>query len=182
MTLGLESWTLARPEIFLAAVTLLLLVYGVVRGEVATPFVSAATSVVLLVTAALLFAPYQEGTAFASLFLVDRLTATMKALVLIGASVAVLMSRAYFEQAEEFSWKLTDALSNGSPSDVQKIAHKFKGSSATCGFNAVASLAASLEKMGAENKLEHAAEHLEECTQTVNRGRKYLETTLEFTL
>ena len=90
--------------------------------------------------------------------------------------------RAYFEQAEEFSWKLTDALSNGSPSDVQKIAHKFKGSSATCGFNAVASLAASLEKMGAENKLEHAAEHLEECTQTVNRGRKYLETTLEFTL
>ena len=40
MILGLESWTLARPELFLAAVTALLLIYGVVRGEVATPFVS----------------------------------------------------------------------------------------------------------------------------------------------
>lgn len=103
MVVGLESWTLARPELFLAAASLLLLIYGVVRGEVATPFVSVATSVVLLVTAVLLFAPYREGTAFASLFIVDRLTATMKALVLIGAAVAVLMSRAYFEQAK--AWR-----------------------------------------------------------------------------
>ncbi|MCF8532149.1 MAG: NADH-quinone oxidoreductase subunit NuoN [Reyranella sp.] len=112
MTIGLESWTLARPEIFLAAATLLLLVYGVVRGEVATPFVSIATSAVLLITAVLIFAPYREGTAFASLFLVDRLTATMKALVLIGASVAVLMSRAYFEQAKawRFEYPLLVAL------------------------------------------------------------------------
>ena len=55
MILGLESWVLARPEIFLAAATALLLIYGVVRGEVATPFVSVMTSVVLLVTAALLW-------------------------------------------------------------------------------------------------------------------------------
>lgn len=103
MVVGLESWTLARPELFLAASAMLLLIYGVVRGEVATPFVSVATSVVLLVTAVLLFAPYREGTAFASLFIVDRLTATMKALVLIGAAVAVLMSRAYFEQAK--AWR-----------------------------------------------------------------------------
>ena len=103
MVVGLESWTLARPELFLAAASLLLLMYGVVRGEVATPFVSVATSVVLLVTTVLLFAPYREGTAFASLFIVDRLTATMKALVLIGAAVAVLMSRAYFEQAK--AWR-----------------------------------------------------------------------------
>ena len=45
MLVGLESWTLARPEIFLAAATGLLLIYGVMRGEVATPFVSAATSI-----------------------------------------------------------------------------------------------------------------------------------------
>ena len=99
MVVGLESWTLARPELFLAVSALLLLVYGVVRGEVATPFISVVTSVVLVATAALLFAPYQEGTAFASLFIVDRLTATMKAMVLVGAAVAVLMSRAYFEHA-----------------------------------------------------------------------------------
>ena len=103
MVVGLESWTLARPELFLAASAMLLLLYGVVRGEVATPFVSVATSVALLATAVLLFAPYREGTAFSSLFIVDRLTATMKALVLIGAAVAVLMSRAYFEQAK--AWR-----------------------------------------------------------------------------
>ena len=74
MMLGLESWTLALPEIFLAAVTALLLIYGVLRGEVATPFVSVATSLALLAPAVLLFVPYREGTAFASLFIVDRLT------------------------------------------------------------------------------------------------------------
>ena len=43
MVVGLESWTLARPELFLAAVTALLLIYGVVRGEASTAFVSVAT-------------------------------------------------------------------------------------------------------------------------------------------
>jgi NADH-quinone oxidoreductase subunit N len=112
MILGLESWVLARPEIFLAAATALLLIYGVVRGEVATPFVSVMTSVVLLVTAVLLFMPYREGTAFASLFIVDRLTTTMKALVLVGSAIAILMSRAYFEQVKawRFEYPLLVAL------------------------------------------------------------------------
>jgi NADH-quinone oxidoreductase subunit N len=112
MVIGLESWTLARPELFLAAATALLLVYGVVRGEVATNFVALATSAALLATAALLFLPYREGTAFASLFIVDRLTATMKALVLVGAAIAILMSRAYFEQvrAWRFEYPLLVAL------------------------------------------------------------------------
>ena len=57
MVLGLESWTLARPELFLAAVTAMLLIYGVVRGEAATAFVSVATSAALLATAVLLFLP-----------------------------------------------------------------------------------------------------------------------------
>ena len=64
MVVGLESWTLARPEIFLAAATLLLLVYGVVKGERSTPVVSVATSVVLLVTAVLLFAAVSRGHGF----------------------------------------------------------------------------------------------------------------------
>ena len=112
MIIGLESWTLARPELFLAAVTALLLIYGVVRGEASTAFVSVATSAALLVTAVLLFAPFREGTAFASLFIVDRLTATMKALVLVGSAVAILMSRAYFEhvKAWRFEYPLLVAL------------------------------------------------------------------------
>src|SRR6266478_2203536 len=103
MMLGIESWTLARPELFLAAVTALLLIYGVVRGEIATQFVSLATTVALLVTAVLLFVPYREGTAFGSLFIVDRLTTTMKALVLVGSAIAILMSRAYFERVK--AWR-----------------------------------------------------------------------------
>jgi len=112
MMLGLESWTLARPELFLAAATALLLIYGVVRGEVATPFVSIATTLALLVTAVLLFVPFREGTAFASLFIVDRLTTTMKALVLVGSAIAILMSRAYFERikAWRFEYPLLVAL------------------------------------------------------------------------
>jgi NADH-quinone oxidoreductase subunit N len=112
MIVGLESWTLARPEIFLAAVTALLLIYGVVRGEASTAFVSVSTALALLVTAVLLFTPYREGTAFASLFIVDRLTATMKAMVLVGAAATVLMSRAYFEQAKawRFEYPLLVAL------------------------------------------------------------------------
>jgi NADH-quinone oxidoreductase subunit N len=112
MVVGLESWTLARPELFLAAVTALLLIYGVVRGEASTAFVSVSASLALLVTAVLLFMPYREGTAFASLFIVDRLTTTMKALVLVGAAISILMSRAYFEdvKAWRFEYPLLVAL------------------------------------------------------------------------
>jgi NADH-quinone oxidoreductase subunit N len=112
MPLGLENWTLAKPELFLAAATSLLLIYGVLRGEAATVFISLATVAALLVTAVLLFAPYREGTAFATLFIADRLTTTMKALVLIGSAVAILMSRAYFEsvKAWRFEYPLIVAL------------------------------------------------------------------------
>jgi len=103
MILGLEHWSLARPEIFLAVATALLLLYGVLRGEVATAFISVAASIALLATAVLLFMPYREGTAFATLFITDRLTTTMKALVLVGAAISILMSRAYFEQVR--SWR-----------------------------------------------------------------------------
>ncbi|MBS0222601.1 MAG: NADH-quinone oxidoreductase subunit NuoN [Proteobacteria bacterium] len=114
MPIGLESWTLARPEIFLAAVTALLLVYGVLRGEESTRFVAAATTVALLVTALLIFIPYRQGTAFASLFVVDRLTGTMKALTLVGAAIAIPMSQSYFERVKvwRFEYPLLVALSS----------------------------------------------------------------------
>jgi NADH-quinone oxidoreductase subunit N len=110
--LGLENWTLARPEIFLAAASALLLLYGVLRGEASATFVSYASALALAVTAVLLFAPFRDGTAFANLFIADRLTATMKALVLIGSAVAILMSRGYFEQARvwRFEYPLLVAL------------------------------------------------------------------------
>lgn len=114
MPIGLESWTLARPEIFLAAVTALLLVYGVLRGEESTRFVAAATTVALLVTAVLIFIPYRQGAAFASLFVVDRLTGTMKALTLVGSAIAIPMSQSYFERVKvwRFEYPLLVALSS----------------------------------------------------------------------
>ncbi|MBS0523574.1 MAG: NADH-quinone oxidoreductase subunit NuoN [Proteobacteria bacterium] len=110
---GLEHWSLARPELFLAVATALLLLYGVLRGEVATTFVSIATSIALIITAVLLFVPYREGTAFAQLFITDRLTTTMKALVLISSAIAILMSRAFFEHAKawRFEYPLVVSLS-----------------------------------------------------------------------
>src|SRR5258708_17552969 len=96
MFVGLESWSLARPELFLAGVTGLLLLYGVLRGEASASFVSMATVVGLLATAVLLFLPYREGTAFATLFITDHLTTTMKALVLVGSAGPLLMSLASF--------------------------------------------------------------------------------------
>ena len=110
--LGLENWTLARPEIFLAAASALLLLYGVLRGEASATFVSYASALALLVTAVLLFMPFRDGTAFANLFVADRLTATMKALVLIGSAIAILMSRGYFERVRvwRFEYPLLVAL------------------------------------------------------------------------
>jgi NADH-quinone oxidoreductase subunit N len=110
---GLEHWSLARPEIFLAVATALLLLYGVLRGEAATTFVSIASCVALIVTAVLMFVPYREGTAFAQLFITDRLTTTMKALVLVSSAVAILMSRAFFEHAKawRFEYPLIVSLS-----------------------------------------------------------------------
>jgi len=110
--LGLENWTLARPEIFLAAASALLLLYGVLRGEASATFVSYASALALLVTAVLLFSPFRDGTAFAGLFVADRLTATMKALVLIGSAFAILMSRGYFERVRvwRFEYPLLVAL------------------------------------------------------------------------
>jgi NADH-quinone oxidoreductase subunit N len=75
--------------------------------------VSVATAVGLLITAVLLFVPYRQGTAFASLFVADRLTATMKALVLVGSAIAILMSRVYFEKVRvwRFEYPVLVALS-----------------------------------------------------------------------
>jgi NADH-quinone oxidoreductase subunit N len=60
----------------------------------------------------LLFTPFRDGTAFANLFVADRLTATMKALVLVGSAIAILMSRSYFERAKvwRFEYPLLVAL------------------------------------------------------------------------
>lgn len=112
MIVGLESWPWPGPNFFLAAATALLLVYGVVRGEVATPFVSVATSLALLVTAALLFLPLSGRHGL--LLAVHRRPADRDHEVDGSGipAVAIPMSRAYFEQAKawRFEYPLLVAL------------------------------------------------------------------------
>jgi formate hydrogenlyase subunit 3/multisubunit Na+/H+ antiporter MnhD subunit len=55
----------------------LLLLYGVLRGEVATAFISVATAIALLATAVLLFRALSRGALLSpTLFITDRLTTT----------------------------------------------------------------------------------------------------------
>ena len=88
----------ALPELLLACVAMALLMFGVFRGDKATPTVlllSVATLVVLIALIAL--GPRGEATAFGGLFVSDGYGDFMKILVLIGSATAMVMSLRYFE-------------------------------------------------------------------------------------
>ncbi|MEE8500115.1 MAG: NADH-quinone oxidoreductase subunit NuoN [Kiloniellales bacterium] len=88
----------ALPELLLACLAMALLMFGVFRGDKATPTVlllSVATLVVLIALIAL--GPRGEATAFGGLFVSDGYGDFMKILVLIGSATAMVMSLRYFE-------------------------------------------------------------------------------------
>ena len=88
----------ALPELLLACVAMALLMFGVFRGDKATPTVlllSVATLVMLIALIAL--GPRGEATAFGGLFVSDGYGDFMKILVLIGSATAMVMSLRYFE-------------------------------------------------------------------------------------
>ena len=88
----------ALPELLLACLAMALLMFGVFRGDKATPTVlllSVATLVVLIALIAL--GPRGEATAFGGLFVSDGYGDFMKVLVLIGSATAMVMSLRYFE-------------------------------------------------------------------------------------
>ncbi|HEX2892215.1 NADH-quinone oxidoreductase subunit NuoN [Vineibacter terrae] len=98
MTTGLDNWTLAAPEIFLAVAAMALLLIGAFRGTKGADLVSW-LSVASLAIAIFLVLRLEHGTAFHDLFLVDAFTKAMKVLSLLGAGIAVVMSRGYFLRA-----------------------------------------------------------------------------------
>ncbi len=98
MTTGLDNWTLAAPEIFLAVAAMALLLIGAFRGTKGADLVSW-LSVASLAAAIFLVLRLEHGTAFHELFLVDAFTKAMKVLSLLGAGIAVVMSRGYFLRA-----------------------------------------------------------------------------------
>ncbi|MHA1600621.1 MAG: NADH-quinone oxidoreductase subunit N, partial [Alphaproteobacteria bacterium] len=91
----------ALPELLLAGLAIVLLMYGVFRGNQATQSVLLlAVAGLVVVFAVLVLGPSAGGSAFGGLFVVDGFTAFMKALVLIGSAVTMIMSLRYFEREQ----------------------------------------------------------------------------------
>ena len=88
----------ALPEIALACAAMLLLLVGVFRGESSTRLVSW-VSVLVLLGILLLAARLGLGrqTAFYGMFVTDGFALFMKALVLIGSAVSIIMAMRYNE-------------------------------------------------------------------------------------
>ncbi|MCW5748896.1 MAG: NADH-quinone oxidoreductase subunit NuoN [Alphaproteobacteria bacterium] len=94
----MDNWTLAAPEIFLAAAAMVVLLVGVFRGEKGADLVSW-LCVASLGVAVFLVLRLDHGMAFHDLFLVDAFTKVMKVLSLLAAGIAIVMSRSYFLRA-----------------------------------------------------------------------------------
>jgi NADH-quinone oxidoreductase subunit N len=92
---GLDNWTLAAPEIFIAAAAMAILLIGVFRGEKGADLASW-LCVASLGVAIFLVLRLEHGSAFHDLFLVDAFTKVMKVLSLLGAAIAIVMSRSFF--------------------------------------------------------------------------------------
>ncbi|HJS33210.1 MAG TPA: NADH-quinone oxidoreductase subunit N, partial [Alphaproteobacteria bacterium] len=84
---------LALPELFLAVAGMVLLMYGVFRGDASTNVVSW-SAVAAFAIAALLIPSGAGGRAeaFGGMFVVDRFGAYMKLLVLLGSALTLIMS------------------------------------------------------------------------------------------
>lgn len=98
MTSGLENWTLAAPEIFLAVAAMVVLMLGAFRGEKGTDLVSW-LCVASFAIAIFMVLRLEHGAAFHDLFLVDAFTKAMKVLSLLAAGIAIVMSRGFFVRA-----------------------------------------------------------------------------------
>ncbi|MEO8560148.1 MAG: NADH-quinone oxidoreductase subunit NuoN [Rhodospirillales bacterium] len=94
---GLENWTVATPEIFLGVAAMVLLLIGVMRGERSANLTAILAVVVLIAGIVLLFCS-PSGTAFGGMFNSNRFMALMKALILGGSAVAIVMSRSFFQR------------------------------------------------------------------------------------
>ncbi len=96
----------ALPEIFLAGVIMLLLMFGVFQkgglkdNDAATYRVVSMLSVVSLLLAVLLLIPVAGGrvVTFADMFVTDSFAVFTKALVLIAAALGIIMSRDFMEK------------------------------------------------------------------------------------
>ncbi|MEM1048885.1 MAG: NADH-quinone oxidoreductase subunit NuoN [Pseudomonadota bacterium] len=94
-TYALPDLAPALPEIILACGAMLLLMYGVFRGERSTPTVTAGSIVLLAIAAIVLLYATPGGNTFHGAFILDEFARFMKVLALIGSAAAIMMSIAY---------------------------------------------------------------------------------------
>ncbi|MGO4724386.1 NADH-quinone oxidoreductase subunit NuoN [Inquilinus sp. 2KB_12] len=88
----------ALPEIFLACAGLALLLIGVFLGEKSTRIVAALAVMSFIITAALLvMGPQGRVLTFNGMFVTDGFAVFMKILVLVGSSLALILSLDYLE-------------------------------------------------------------------------------------
>jgi NADH-quinone oxidoreductase subunit N len=88
----------ALPEIFLACAGLALLLIGVFLGEKSTRIVAALAVMSFIITAALLLmGPQGRVLTFNGMFVTDGFAVFMKILVLVGSSLALILSLDYLE-------------------------------------------------------------------------------------
>jgi NADH-quinone oxidoreductase subunit N len=95
------SFSAALPELFLSLSGLALLLFGALTGEKSYRRVAALALIALLVAAVLvLFGAGARSVEFGGLFVVDGFGAFMKALVLLGAALGIVLSLDYNRREE----------------------------------------------------------------------------------
>ena len=87
-----------------------------------------------------------------------------------------LLATLFLEQADELMPRLAEALAEGSAKEVNSLAHKLAGSSASCGMAALVPVLRALEQMGKTGDLRVAGECHERVLTTFERTRQFLQT------
>jgi len=96
---AVPDMTAALPELVLVCSAMVLLLIGVFRGEGASKLVSWLSVLALIVTLALAArAGLARHVSFYGMFITDPFAAFMKALVLLGAAVTIVMGLRFFEE------------------------------------------------------------------------------------
>lgn len=98
MAFNAQDLALALPEVKLAAAALIVLLVGVLTPKEHYRLVAGLSILALVVVAALVCMGHgNTGTAFNGMFITDSFAVYMKALVLTGAAVSLLMATGYVE-------------------------------------------------------------------------------------
>ncbi len=96
-----DDLMIVLPELLLAGLATILLMFGVFRGNRSTPSVlMLSVAGLAVVFAVLVLRPGAHGDAFGGLFVADGFAVFMKALVLIGSAATMIMSLRYFERKQ----------------------------------------------------------------------------------